>query len=428
MLKDVRLYRRHNTQCNNTNSGNLKEDVLDRCQCNLGYKGTDPTTGKFRRLMFDPPIKEIRVAWRTLDDFEQGKPVTVKVEQIRERLVVRDAFEKYLDLVRQRNVKESSIYHMFRPVGNAIVKLADQKGLSYIDEIQESFGPDLMGTFQHLSVNVRGEYRKYFQDFARIATKHKWTSINLAERIETPARGKGRTAPVTPTEPFDLDSELPKIMEAIPGLTFRGENRKNPSPWRVHPDTAKALLLVLRFTGLRFSDSLLFEPRSLERKTVTDGNGKAHEVYVRWIRQQKKTDAPVFIVIPLEVGEFICRAPRLSAENAFIPSHVQVNRWAGNTATVIFPVLEAASGVKHIHAHRFRDTFAIELYRKTKDMAFVSRALGHKSVVVTMNHYSHFLQKEQDEAIKKMLVGWGNSSAVPGVFPTLQTPDQSLHG
>jgi hypothetical protein len=227
-LQNVRLYRRHNQQCRKTYSENLKEDVIDRCQCNLGYKGDCPATGKFRRLMFSPSIKEIRIAWRTLEDIEQGKLVIIIDEPVKERLTIRSAFDRYLDLVRQRNVKESSIYSMFRPVGNAIVKLADLKGLKYIDEIQENFGPELMGTFHHLTVNVRGEYRKYFQDFARIAAKHKWTARDLAERIETPARGKGRTAPVNPPLCEHQHREQCGPDDLFPPHGARGESRGQP--------------------------------------------------------------------------------------------------------------------------------------------------------------------------------------------------------
>lgn len=429
MLLDVRLFRRHSGRCIGKQN---KEDVLDRCDCNLGYKGIDPSTRKFRRLMFIPSEKEIQDAWRAVVEIEQGKvaPV-VSPEPPQQRIPIREAYDKYLNIVRQRNVKEASIYSMFRPVGNAVVRLAESKGLKYLDEIDESFGPDLMASFQHLTVNVRDNYRGYFHDFSRIAKKHKWTALNLSERIEIPARGKRRTAPVNPTEPFDAASELPRIMAAIPRLELGGvsmpTNRK-PLVWRQNVETAKALLLVLRYTGLRISDAILFEPRSLEKKKVRDENGKEHEVYARWVRKQKKTDTPVFVVIPLEVGEFIMKAPRLSEEHAFMPSGVQFRSWVVNTTTVLFKALEAASGVQHIHAHRFRDTVAVELYRKTKDINFVSRAIGHASVMVTIKHYSHFLREDQDEAVRKMIVGWSGASGVPGIVSSLQAPDQPLHG
>jgi len=431
MLLNVRLYRRHSDPCNRKYVPHLREDVLDQCDCNLGYKGTDPATRVFRRLMFAPPIKEERAAWRALDDMERGQMPVVIAAKSKSfvRLSIREAFEKYYKLAEQRNVKESSIYSMSRVVGNAMVRLADSRGVKYVDELGENFGPDLMSSFQ-VTVNTRSDYRRWLLDFCRIATLHQWTSIDLAARIEIPARGKGRTPPPNPTEPFDLKSELPKIMEAIPTLTLGAVTRK-PSAWRTNVETAKAFVMLLRYTGLRISDALLFEPKSLEKRTVRDADGRDHNVYVRWIRKQKKTDTPVFVIMPLEVGEFIKSAPRLSEQYAFCPpgksTGVPFRSWLNNTPNIVLHSLESASGVKHIHAHRFRDTFALELYRKTKDWPYVSRALGHSSVVVTMNHYAHFLQEDQDDAIRKMLEGWQSSSEVPRVFPTLQTPDQSLN-
>jgi len=142
---------------------------------------------------------------------------------------------------------------------------------------------------------------------------------------------------------------------------------------------------------------------------ITAKEGNERKVYVRWVRKQKKTDTPVFVIIPFKVGELIREAPRLSEERAFCPAGrstgKQFRSWLNNTSRVLFPPLERLSGVQHIHAHRFRDTFAVELWRKTKDINFVSRALGHSSVLVTINHYSHFLREDQDEAIKTMLEG-----------------------
>jgi hypothetical protein len=74
----------------------LTEDTLDRCDCNVGYKGTDPTTRQFRRLMFKPPIREIRVAWRTLEDMEAGTVMVPASQRVAiQPLSIQDAFQKY---------------------------------------------------------------------------------------------------------------------------------------------------------------------------------------------------------------------------------------------------------------------------------------------------------------------------------------------
>lgn len=41
----------------------------------------------------------------------------------------------------------------------------------------------------------------------------------------------------------------------------------------------------------------------------------------------------------------------------------------------------------HIHLHRFRDTFAVNLYLQTHDLLAVMKALGHKSFKQTLSYF-----------------------------------------
>ena len=97
MLNNAKLIRRHSKKCKDQN--HLSEDVLtaQECKCNFGYKGTDPTTGKFRRLQFIPaidgegPLSE-NAARKKLFEMEQGiVPPEVPVSI---RITIKDAFER----------------------------------------------------------------------------------------------------------------------------------------------------------------------------------------------------------------------------------------------------------------------------------------------------------------------------------------------
>jgi integrase len=46
------------------------------------------------------------------------------------------------------------------------------------------------------------------------------------------------------------------------------------------------------------------------------------------------------------------------------------------------------AGVKNGHAHRFRDTFAVELLLAGVPLERVSMLLGHQSVKITERHYA----------------------------------------
>lgn len=157
---------------------------------------------------------------------------------------------------------------------------------------------------------------------------------------------------------------------------------------------------MLIHSGLRIGDSLKFDPQALKLTTV---NTKV--VYSALVQRQGKTEMPVRIYIPCESGDIIKQAPRLSDEYAFIPKGKENGKrfrsWLNNSPKVLFPPLERASGVRHVHAHRFRDTFAADVWAKTKDIRYVSRRLGHSSVKVTIDHYWYFLEKDEDKAAEQ---------------------------
>jgi integrase len=414
MIHNIRLFRRHTERCNTKHRPRLGEDVLDNCDCNLGYKGNDSTTATFRRLMLIPAIKDQREAWRRIDDLERGiaaaasSAVTHAPEGlVQSRMEIRQGFDKYLNIVRtDRLVKETSIYSMFRPVGNAVNRAAETLGLKYVDELRPDFPTLVLQSWSHLSVNVRSEYRRYLEEFCQTARQHKWTSLDLTELLQKPARGKQRTPPPNPTEPFDLETEFPTLLAGI-GTLDLGVSGSKRSYWKDNPATARAYLYLLCYTGLRKSDALLFEPRSLELRTEKDGAGNERTVYVRWVPKQKKTDAPVFVIIPKIIGDLIRQAPRLSPQYAFIPPGKSTGNtfrsWTTSLPKEVFRPLANATGVTHIHAHRFRDTFAVNLLDKGADIRFVSRALGHKSVAVTLTAYERYLKSDQRKAVQVML-------------------------
>jgi integrase/recombinase XerC len=61
------------------------------------------------------------------------------------------------------------------------------------------------------------------------------------------------------------------------------------------------------------------------------------------------------------------------------------------------------SGVKNIHPHRFRDTFAVYFLREDGDIRMLSRLLGHTDVATTLKFYEHWLANDQNKTIKAMM-------------------------
>jgi integrase len=54
--------------------------------------------------------------------------------------------------------------------------------------------------------------------------------------------------------------------------------------------------------------------------------------------------------------------------------------------------------VADINWHVLRHTFASRLLRKTRNPAWVQKALGHASINTTMRHYAHVLNDDVRQA------------------------------
>jgi integrase len=75
-------------------------------------------------------------------------------------------------------------------------------------------------------------------------------------------------------------------------------------------------------------------------------------------------------------------------------------------------------------AHRFRDTFAVELLLAGVPIERVSMLLGHSSVRVTEKHYAPWVRARQDQLEADVRRAWGVDSLV--LAETKGTPE--VHG
>lgn len=56
---------------------------------------------------------------------------------------------------------------------------------------------------------------------------------------------------------------------------------------------------------------------------------------------------------------------------------------------------------KGVHPHMLRHTYATELYRETKDIRLVQKALGHASLATTMI-YTHIVDDDMETAMRAL--------------------------
>lgn len=68
---------------------------------------------------------------------------------------------------------------------------------------------------------------------------------------------------------------------------------------------------------------------------------------------------------------------------------------------VFEPTLRAAGIERHIRFHDLRHTYASILINEGANLKFVSEQLGHASIVITLDRYSHLIAERHDDTVSK---------------------------
>jgi integrase len=165
---------------------------------------------------------------------------------------------------------------------------------------------------------------------------------------------------------------------------------------------------MLRYTGLRIGDAVSC---SIDRLN----NGKIR-LYTQKTGTHVHCPLPEFVVRELEA------VPMMSATYWFWTGNGKLETaiadWQGRLQQIFenvrleefaranrVTIEEARKRLKQKggkiadgHAHRFRDTFAVELLLAAVPLERVSVLLGHTSVKITERHYSPWIRERQEQA------------------------------
>ena len=215
------------------------------------------------------------------------------------------------------------------------------------------------------------------------------------ERLINRAALKPIKVPPSQTLPFDQD-QVAAVLEACDRFSLNGiygeQNRTR----------LKALTLLMRYSGLRIRDAV-----TCERKRLVDG---------KLFLYQAKTGTPVYCPVPPVVVE---------ALNDLNGSNPKYFFWSGNgnpksavaDAQRSFRKLFKLADVEG-HPHMFRDTFAVELFKRGVAIETVSMLLGHASIRVTERHYKPWVKTLQDKLESDAMKGWPEPIGTRGVRKT----------
>jgi site-specific recombinase XerD len=204
--------------------------------------------------------------------------------------------------------------------------------------------------------------------FFGFCVKRKWAPENVARETETPRNIK--PAEVAPYEP----AEVAKMLAACDGVGRASYERLR----------ARALVLLLRYTGLRITDAI-----TLARDRIHNG---------RILLHTQKTGGTVFLPVRPELQAALdslpCPRGTVGEPKYFFwngtMGRLAVKGIAERTLAAVFKL----SGVEGAHAHRFRHTLATEILVMGGSEQDVADILGISAAIVR-KHYAKWSQARQ---------------------------------
>ena len=372
------IFRRHRKGCAHRHKGR----AYRRCLCPIW---TDGTIGAI----------EVRKSLRTRDwqkgqdyirewEAREAEPKTTA-----EPMTIHDAKEKYLLDAAARCLNESTIYK-YKLLFKQIVKFAESRGLRYLKELDL----ETLDAFRsEWKDGPRSSLKKLerLRAFLRFCERRKWIDGNPASDMKAPKIQNRPTMPFT-------QAEMIKILAAFDKYAKRAG--------RANAQRLKAFVLLLRYSGMRIGDCV---------KCSTDRISDD-----KLFLYTQKTGVPVHCILPDFVIRELESAPKSSEGHFFWTGksklHSAIGKWQRRLQT-LFALAEVEGG----HAHRFRDTFYVELLLAGVPLDRVSVLLGHQSVRITERSYNAWVRSRQDQLEQDLRRAWSEDSVA--LMQTKGTPE-----
>jgi integrase/recombinase XerD len=205
------------------------------------------------------------------------------------------------------------------------------------------------------------------RSFFRFCVDSGWIDRNPAKAVKLPVVHFEPTLPYTSEEMEKILWAADTIREIHPKMK-PGIERK-----------VRALILVMRYSGLRISDAVTMQP----------GRVKEGKIFL----YQAKTKHPVWVPVPEEVTKILTEIQQ--GNSYYFWSGIgklksSLTAWQEKLKKVF-----VIAGIPDGHGHRLRDTFSVSLLEKGVGIEVVSMLLGHQDIKITQRHYSPWIRSRQ---------------------------------
>ncbi len=378
------IYRRHRKSCKHRAKGRKHR----HCQCPIWVDGF--LSGKELRESL-----KLRDWQNALERIREWEIADRRIQTQRTRLTIATAHEKFMADAEARRLNQATLYK-YRLLFRHLDKFAETYKFEFLDQLDL----DTLATFRvSWTEGPRTSLKKLerLRAFMRFAEKRKWIEENPAIELKAPK------VPNKPTLPFTRE-EMLSILTAL-GPYGKSAGLRNAQ-------RLKAFVLLLRYSGMRIGDAVQLSVNRLQ------GN--------KLLLHTEKTGVHVYCVLPDVVIKAIDAAPRSSQNHFFWTGKSTVHSAKGKWQRRLQRLFEFASVVGG-HAHRFRDTFAVELLLAGVPLDRVSVLLGHSSIRVTERHYAPWTRSRQQQIEADLKAAWQTDPMIAGSVAAGGYPRKRSH-
>jgi integrase/recombinase XerD len=301
----------------------------------------------------------------------------------KESLSLEDAWGRFLIQARVRKLSPATLckYELLR---RRMIDFARRRGLTLLSEFDldtlEGFQAEWQGGA--LSCSKKMELLK---SFFKAAFIRRWIDDNPSIPLQGP---KPRPRP---TLPFG-HAEMSEILAAIEHYPDKSGKTGRNNAVRL-----RAFVLTLRYTGMRIGDVTSLDVNRLAGNKI--------------FLYTQKTGVPVYCIVPDFVAEAWETTPRLSARYLFWTGNSTLHTAVGTWQRTLSRLFKLA-GIPKGYAHRFRDTFSVELLLAGVPIEQVSILLGHNNIKVTQQHYSPWVRDRQRQLEADLQRAWHRDPVV----------------
>jgi len=314
------IFRRHKKHCEHRSEGR----EYRRCHCPISVEG-----------FFAGTI--LRTALKT-SDWNRAQDI-VREWEAKQQITGRDApvsiaqaTESYLADALARSLAAETL-KKYRALFERLNDFARDAGYALLRDLDVDSMSRFRGTWTDGARTSQKKLER-LRAFFRFAQARRWITENPASGLKPPKVKPSPTLPYT-------QEEMLGILAATEAYREHAQSHAKLNAIRL-----RSLILILRYSGLGISDAVSLSP---DRLSADD------KLFLR----RAKTDVPVRVKLPAYVADVLRTTPMMDGRYWFRTTEAKlrtaVSRWQSRLSA-----LSKAVGI-HVHAHRFRDTFAVEL-------------------------------------------------------------------